>query len=175
MERFALAPYLRLVDEFCRELLPGIAARRVGPDIDETFFHLYFKCEQCSFLGHCAKSIAPERGIERRDVSAVPGLNYEAKRSLRRLGVRTVSDLSRAAGLGQAPGVGWSLSRRAPQLIARAKALVADAPIRTEEQQTFLMPPRADAILLLSVDHDPVDDRLAAIGYRRVQGGTVRN
>lgn len=175
VERFALAPYLRLVDEFCREILPGIAARRVGPDIDETFFHLYFKCEQCSFLGHCAKSIAPEREIVRRDVSAVPGLTHEAKRSLLRLGVRTVSDLSTAAGLGQAPGVGWSLSRRAPQLIARAKALAAGIPVRTEEQQTFLMPPRVDAILLLSVDHDPVDDRLAAIGYRRVQDGTVRN
>ena len=37
------------------------------------------------------------------------------------------------------------------------------------------MPPRADSILLLSVDHDPVDDRLAAIGYRRIQGGEIRN
>ena len=37
------------------------------------------------------------------------------------------------------------------------------------------MSPRADSILLLSVDHDPADDRLAAIGYRRIQGGEIRN
>lgn len=133
MERFALAPYLRLVGEFCRNVLPAIAAKRVGPDLDETFFHLYFKCEQCNFLRHCAKSIAPEIGPERRDVSAVPGLTHEAKRSLKRLGVRTVSDLSKAAGLGKAPGVGWSLSRRASQLTARATALADGIPLRTEE------------------------------------------
>src|SRR3546814_710658 len=38
IEQFALAPYLRLVDEFCRESLPGIASKRVGSGIDETFF-----------------------------------------------------------------------------------------------------------------------------------------
>lgn len=175
LERFALAPYLRLVDEFCHNVLPAIAAKRVGPDFDETFFHLYFKCEQCSFLSHCTKSIAPEVPPDGRDVSAVPGLTHEAKRSLGRLGVRTVSDLSKAAGLAKAPGVGWSLSRRAPQLTKRARALAGGMPLRTEEQQTFLMPPRADAMLLLSVDHDPVDDRLATIGYRHIQNGEVRN
>jgi hypothetical protein len=35
------------------------------------------------------------------------------------------------------------------------------------------MPPRADVLLMVSVDHDPVDDRIAAIGYRRVQDGVV--
>ncbi|POF32614.1 hypothetical protein CLV41_10216 [Roseibium marinum] len=33
------------------------------------------------------------------------------------------------------------------------------------------MPPRVDAMLILSVDHDPIDDRIAAIGYRRVDDG----
>lgn len=174
VERFALGPYLRLVDEFCRDVLPRIAATRVTPELDETFFHIYFKCEQCNFLGHCARAIAPERG-PKRDVSAVPGLTHEAKRSLARLGVRSVAELSKAAGLAQQPGIGWSLSRRAPQLLARAKSLVAGAPARTEEQQTFLMPPRADTVLMLSVDHDPVDDRIAAIGYRRVQAGSATN
>src|SRR3546814_9086571 len=92
-----------------------------------------------------------------------------------RLGVHTVADLSRARGLAQAPGVGWSLSRRAPQLVARARALAANAPTRTEEQHTFLMPPRVDAVLMLSVDFDPIDDRIAAIGYRRVEAGKVSN
>src|SRR3546814_3130010 len=37
------------------------------------------------------------------------------------------------------------------------------------------MPPRVDAVLMLSVDFDPIDDRIAAIGYRRVEAGKVSN
>lgn len=174
VERFALGPYLRLVDEFCKDILPGIGAKKLGPGVDQTFFHLYFKCEQCEYLGHCSKSIDPLLPPERRDVSAVPGLTHEGKRSLQRLKIRSLRDLSNASGLSGAPGLGWSLSRRAALLAARAQALATGSVLRTEEEHTFLMPPRADAVLILSVDHDPVDDRLAAIGYRRVQGGTVR-
>jgi hypothetical protein len=175
VESFSLAPYLRLVDEFCRDVLPGIAARRVGAGIDETFFHIYFKCEQCNYLTHCSTAIAVDLPASRRDVSAVPGLTHEAKRSLARLGVRSIADLSAAAGLGRAPGISWSLARRAPQLLARAHAMSTGAVARTEEGQTFLMPPRCDAVLILSIDHDPVDDRVAAVGYRRVEKGRSRS
>jgi hypothetical protein len=82
IERFALAPYRRLVDEFCNAVLPKIAAKRIGPNFDETFFHLYFKCEQCEYLGHCSKSIEPDLPPGRCDVSAVPGLTHEGKRAL---------------------------------------------------------------------------------------------
>ena len=173
VERFALAPYLRMVDDFCRNILPGIARKKVLPTFDETFFHLYFKCEQCEFIDHCARSIDPQLPPEKRDVSAVAGLTHEAKRSLLRLDVRSVADLSKAAGLAKQPGIGWSLGRRAETLKARAQALATNQIIRTVDEHTFLMPPRADVILLLSVDHDPVDDRIAAIGYRRVEGGKV--
>lgn len=172
-EQFALAPYLRLVDEFCRDVLPAIAAKKVGPTVDETFFHLYFKCEQCAFLEHCSRSISSERAAPLRDVSAVPGLTHEAKRALLRLNRGTVGGLAASPGFGQTPGVGWSLSRRAPLLIARAKAIAAGTVATTDEKQTFLMPPRADVILLLSVDHDPVEDRIAAIGYRLIRAGRV--
>src|SRR5690606_1684309 len=67
----------------------------------------------------------------------------------------------------------WSLSRRAPLLIARAKALATATIIPTDEKQTFLMPPRVDAILLLSLDYDPVDDRIAAIGYQQIRDGKI--
>ncbi|MCA3757232.1 MAG: hypothetical protein IM669_06865 [Phenylobacterium sp.] len=172
-EVFTLAPYLRLVDEFCRDVLPGIAAKQVRPGYDDTFFHIYFKCEQCSFLEHCQKSIAPELAANRRDVSAVTGLTHEAKRVLQRLDRGSVQGLATAAGFAETPGLGWSLSRRAPQLIKRARALADNRLARTDEQQTFLMPPKADEVLLLSVDQDPVDDRLAAVGYRRVRNGAV--
>ncbi|UEM07107.1 hypothetical protein JL101_029340 (plasmid) [Skermanella rosea] len=175
VDQFALAPYLRLVDDFCQNQLPVIARKRVGHGIDETFFHLYFKCEQCKFLEHCEASVSAVRQPLDRDVSAVPGLSHEGKRALLHLGVRTVGDLAKATGLAKAPGVGWSLSRRAPLLVARAKSLSETRVLRTEEQQTFLMPPQCDVCLLVSVDHDPVDGRIAAIGYRRIEGGAVSN
>ena len=175
VERFALEPYLRLVRDFCANILPVVASKKVLPAFDETFFHLYFKCEQCDFIDHCMKSIDPTLPPDRRDVSATPGLTHEAKRSLLRLGVRSVADLSTATGLARTPGIGWSLSRRAPLLVSRAEALSTGMLARTAEDHTFLMPPRADVVFLVSVDHDPVDDRIAAIGYRRIEGGLCIN
>lgn len=172
-ELFALGPYLRLVDEFCAESLPAIAARRLDRTRDETFFHLYFKCEQCSFLEHCVRSVDASRPADRRDVSAVPGLTHEAKRSLERLGVRSVAALAKTSGLAHAPGVGWSLSRRAATLVGRAAALTSGKLARSQEQHTFLMPPRVNSALLVSVDHDPIDDRIAAIAYRLVRDGVT--
>lgn len=170
VERFALAPYLRLVDDFCANILPGIARKVVSPNYDETFFHLYFKCEQCDFIDHCLKSISGESPGD-WDVSAVPGLTHEGKRSLHKLNIRSISALSEASGLAARRDIGWSLSRRAPLLVARAGALITGDIIRTPEEHTFLMPPRADIVFLVSVDHDPVDDRIAAIGYRKAEGG----
>ena len=173
VERFALAPYTRLVEDFCRVKLPAIAATTVTRERDDTFFHLYFKCEQCSFLAHCAKAADPEVPPRSWDVSAVPGLTHEAKRALVERGISSVGDLARAAGLPRVQNLGWSLSRRAPVLVARAAALAEGVPGRTPEEQTFLMPPRVDVTLLVSIDHDPVDDRIAAFGYRRVEGDAI--
>jgi hypothetical protein len=177
-EEFGLAPYLRLVDDFCGNVLPQIASRAVepgenAPRRDETFFHLYFKCEQCKFLEHCMAAVSDAKPSAARDISAVAGITHEAKRSLHRLGVRKVGDLARAAGLANVPGIGWSLSRRADLFTTRAQAIIAQEPRRTEEAHTYLMPPRADAVLLLSVDHDPVDDRLAAVGYAHFRDGML--
>ncbi|MBY5645552.1 hypothetical protein [Rhizobium leguminosarum] len=171
VDRFALTPYLRLVDDFCANVLPDIARKKLGDGIDETFFHLYFKCEQCSFLEHCRRSIGPERVRSFRDVSAVAGLTHEAKRTLNKRGVFNVGQLASAEGLGRMPGLSWSLSKRAPLLVTRAKSLAADTILRTEDEHTYLMPAKIDCALLISVDHDPVDDRIAALGYARIENG----
>jgi hypothetical protein len=76
------------VDDFCANLLPQIASRAVepgesAPRRDETFFHLYFKCEQCKFLEHCMAAVSDARPPAGRDVSAVAGITHEAKRSMR--------------------------------------------------------------------------------------------
>ncbi|OCJ08651.1 hypothetical protein A6U86_27440 [Rhizobium sp. AC27/96] len=175
VEAFALDPYIRLVDDFCANHLPEIAAKQVGVGVDRTFFHVYFKCEQCSFLEHCRSAIDDHNSPSTRDVSAVAGLTHEAKRSLQRLGVTSVGNLATAKGLAQAPGISWSLSRRAGLLINRAASLASGSILRTEEQNTYLMPPRIDAALIISVDHDPVDDRIAALGYRRIDHGVIQN
>lgn len=174
VEVFVLEPYLRLVDDFCRNELPKISAKEVTSSNDETFFHIYFKCEQCAFLAHCARSIDERRPAKYRDVSAVAGVTHEAKKILLRSERRTVGELATATGLAKAPGAGWSLSRRANLLVRRAQALISDKPLPTEETQTFLMPERADVRFLISVDYDPIDDRIAALGYKLVRNGVTR-
>lgn len=174
-EAFQLGPYLRQVEDFCRATLPGIAPKVVAPGRDETFFHVYFKCEQCSYLPHCIQAVGPERRAETRDISAVAGLTHEAKRTLLATGAGTVAKLAAmGAGVGRIDGAGWSLSRRAETLVARARALRDDVVGPGSEPHTFLMPPRGDVCLYLVADHDPVDDGLVTLGYLYVEGETVR-
>lgn len=175
IEEFALAPYLRLVEDFCAVTLPAIAEKIVSPGRDETFFHVYFKCEQCAYLPHCIEAVGEGRGPRTRDISAVAGLSHEAKRTLLSNGVRTVEQLAGlGAGIGRIDGAGWSLSRRADVLVSRAKALREDAVLAGSEPHSFLMPPRADAALYLVADHDPVDDTLVTLGYRLADLSGVR-
>lgn len=175
-EVFALAPYIRLVEDFVGQMLPLIAAKEVSPGRDATFFHVYFKCEQCSYLTHCLTRVAHERSPDERDVSAVPGLSHESKRTLLANGVASVAALGRqGAGLGRVDGAGWALSRRAEQLIRRARALAADEVEPGSEEQTFLMPAKADVALFIVADHDPVDDGLVTLGYLHVQGDATRD
>ena len=171
VERFALTPYLRLVDDFCANVLPDVAKKKLGDGIDETFFHLYFKCEQCSYLEHCRRSIASDKEPSTRDVSAVAGLTHEAKRTLHKHRIFKVGQLAAAEGLSRTPGLNWSLSKRAPLLVTRAKSLAANKVLRTEDEHTYLMPGNIACALIVSVDHDPVDDRIAALGYTRIENG----
>jgi predicted RecB family nuclease len=170
---FVLAPYLRLVDDFCDRTLPTIAAKNVMSGLDETFFHIYFKCEQCAYLPHCIRTIAPALPPSQRNVSAVPGLTHEAKRMLEGSGVRSVEQLARAAGLRRMDGAGWSLARRAETLVARAEALRRGEVLRAPEPHSFLMPPRSDVALYLVADHDPIDDTLVTLGYMKVENGVT--
>lgn len=175
VEEFAIAPYVRLVEDFVGHALPTIASKEVSPTRDATFFHVYFKCEQCSYLTHCLARVSPERRPEQRDVSAVAGLSHESKRTLLENGVTSVAALAQqGAGIGRVDGAGWALSRRVEQLIQRARALATDQVGPGSEEQTFLMPARADVALFLVADHDPVDDGLVTLGYLHVQGDAMR-
>lgn len=175
VEAFALGPYLRLVEEFTRRTLPAIASREVRHGRDDTFFHIYFKCEQCGYLDHCRREVAPDLPPDRRDISAVAGLSHESKRTLLASGIRSVGRLAQQGhGLSRLDGAGWTLSRRADQLIVRARALVQNEILPGVEEQTFLMPPRADIAVYLLADHDPVDDGLVSIGCLIDDGAATR-
>lgn len=172
---FKLEPYLRMVDDFFHATLPGISAKTVSPQKDDTFFHVYFKCEQCDYLEHCSKEVGPERSADKRDISAIFGMTHEAKRSLRAFGLTSVKQLADAnVGIGKADGVGWSLSRRADVLINRAKALSSGKVMPGVDPHTFLMPPVNEVALYLVADIDPIDDGLVTIGYLYVGRDTVR-
>jgi len=169
-DSFALGPYLRLVDDFFLRDLPRIASRQVNAGRDDTFFHLYFKCEQCAYLVHCRQAIELPSPAD-RDVSAVPGVSHEAKRALVDRRLSTVGALAAAPGLTGAGPTSWALQRRADVLVARAEAIARGSWRRHQDVYSYLMPPRADVALYLLADHDPVEDDLVTLCYLRRQGG----
>ena len=174
-EEFRLEPYLRLVADFFRNEIPAIAESIVSPGWDSTFFHIYFKCEQCEYLRHCRQTIREELAPAERDVSAVAGVSHEAKRALAGLGIRTVGKLAEARGLRASSAGSWALRRRAELLTRRAQALIAGQVQRIPGVASYLMPPRVDVGLYLIVDVDPVENNLIALGYLRRGAGQDRH
>lgn len=160
---FQLKPYLRLVEEFLRRDAPRIVGQKVPPGVDTTFFHIYFKCEQCDYLSHCRTAIShADPALD--DVSAIPGVSHEGKHALRARGLRTVGDLA-SRGLGPAGPTSWSLQRRSDAIAARAQALATSQIARLPDSMSYLMPPQVDRGFYLVADHDPVDDNLITLGY----------
>ena len=169
---FSLKPYLRLVDEFLRRDVPSIAGKVVSSCVDETFYHIYFKCEQCEYLSHCRRSIE-QPDPSTNDVSAIPGVSHEGKFALNERHLRTVGDVAHLAGLRPDGPTSWSLQRRGDAIIARATALVTGEVQHMPDILSYLMPPTVDRAFYLLADHDAVEDNLVTLGYMRC-GGTPR-
>jgi hypothetical protein len=170
---FPLRPYLRLVEEFLKRDAPRIAERKVLANLDETFFHIYFKCEQCDYLAHCRKAIKHANPAD-NDVSAIPGVSHEGKLALLARGLQTVGLLARSNGISTDGPTSWSLQRRSDTLIARARAIAANEVRRLPGVMSYLMPPRIDRAFYLLADHDAVEDNLVTIAYMR-RGGRPRS
>lgn len=171
--KFKLRPYLRLVDEFLRRDAPRIAEKKVSANQDNTFFHIYFKCEQCDYLGHCRDAIErPDPATN--DVSAIPGVSHEGKIALLRRQLTTVGEVSRLAGLAGDGPTSWSLQRKSEAIIARAAAQAANAVRRMPDTLSYLMPAKIDRAFYLLADHDAVEDNLVTLGYMR-RGGMPRS
>lgn len=164
-DTFELKGYEALVIDFFKRSIPAMANQEVRPGRDTTFFHLYFKCEQCQYLAHCSQAIADDRPARSWNVSAVPGLTHGAKRALLAASIRTVGDLAESHGLETNPSVtAWGVRSRARELVARAVALDKGTISRLPDRFSWLMPPRTDVAIHLVVDRSPIDDILLTIG-----------
>lgn len=169
---FRLSSYEAVVKDFFHRVVPQLAQRRVSHEVDDTFFHVYFKCEECQYIVHCERAFASERAPTERDLSAVAGMTHQAKRVLLRAGVRTVGELA-SSPAGAFSG-GWTLQSRGEVLVSRAKAIVEGETSRLPGRMTWLMPGRVDVAHILVVDIDPVEARLASLGYHRTGGDKPR-
>jgi len=161
---FRLAGYIAQVAEFLRGPLARIGNASVTPEMDDTRFHVYFKCEQCGYLGHCQKAISSDVPPDRRDLSAVPGMSHYSKQALLEMGIGSVAQLAQSEAIATKAGAGWGLKTRGEVLRARAQALADGKPQRFPGRMLHLMPARLDAGLFLLVDQDPVEGRLAFLG-----------
>lgn len=163
---FPVRGYEALVIDFFKNQLPRIARSTVERGRDNSFFHIYFKCEQCKYLEHCGGSISEALPREQWDVSAVPGLSHEAKRTLIQMGVSTVGALAQAQGLraSLASSGPWALRARGDRLVARSNAIVTSQCQRLPNRFTWLMPERVDVAIYLVADRSPIDGDLVALG-----------
>ena len=161
---FPLRGYEEMILDFFHRQIGTLSRTIVRPGRDESFFHLYFKCEQCSWLAHCSHAIGGQRPREAWDISAVPGMSQLTKRVLHKQGIKTLRTLTRTASLETSSGATWTLRTRGALLKSRAEALVEDRWWRLPEHHTWLMPPRIDVKFFLVIDRDPVAGRLVTLG-----------
>ncbi len=164
VEGFQVRGYMRLVEDFFRQRAEALTRYQVVPQgPDETPFHVYFKCEQCKFLGHCQRTIRDELPPDELDLSAIAGVSQQSKRTLHGLGIHSVGGFLQQQGVlrGQDD---WALRTRGWTLIRRARALSTGQVVRLEGQHSLQMPPRLDRPIYLLTDRDPVDGRLATLG-----------
>jgi predicted RecB family nuclease len=161
--QFTLRGMEEMIRDFFRRQIDQISRTVIVPGRDESFFHLYFKCEQCKWMKHCGRTIANERSPESWDISAIPGMSHQTKRVLHDMGLRTLRSLADAPGLGQET---WALRSRGPLLRSRAQALLTERWSRLPGHHTWLMPPRVDVPIFIVVDRDPVAGHLATVGCR---------
>jgi hypothetical protein len=181
---FRLAGYMAQVAEFLGRVVPRVARAAVTGGRDETRFNVYFKCEQCEFLAHCRQAVDPAQGSASLDLSAVPGMTQETKYLLRNaMSLFTVRDLAaspiefdRGPGgdavsadvdLRSDPRANWLLRTRGDVLVRRARAIAEGTVSLLPDRYTHRMPGGYDVGIFLVVDHDPVEGRLATLGYLR--------
>lgn len=159
---FALRGYEAMVIDFFHRNAPKFLERTVDAGRDDTFFHIYFKCEACKYLKYCERAISGGQPSS-WDVSAVPGMSHESKATLLKSGLSSVGQLA-TSGVSGLKSQSWALGQRAEMLRARAKSLLDNRCEVHENRYSLLMPPRVDLAIFLVVDTDPAEGNLLSIG-----------
>lgn len=162
-DSFVLKPYAELVVDFMRRELSDIAQKEVSSNKDTTFFHVYFKCEQCKYLPHCLSSLPPEQSPKEADLSSIAGMSHQAKKSLHTLRIQTVGELLSKQHQVHEHATSWALRARGSTLIARANALINGEVSRIPERFSWQMPPRTNVGIYLLTDYDPIHGRLFSL------------
>ena len=170
---FEIESYRQLVLDFFRQRVPQLLQLEFEGG-DPTFFHIYFKCEQCPYLPHCQKSIASSKPVNERDLSAVAGFSHNSKRVMQEeVRVTTVGELAELPSdelRQRSRGQSWVLNHRGKTLIHRARALRDEKVERLPEAMTWMMPPHVDVGIFLVADRNPIDGKLVTLGCLKVHG-----
>jgi hypothetical protein len=145
-------------------------ARIMALDAHDAPWHLYFRCEWCDYYEHCRAEAE-----DRNDVSLVPYLSTFAKRHLAERSVSTVNGLGalldRPDADAQLAGCA-SLEGRAGQLRSSVAALLGGTPIG-RQSQSIGMPKGEHIAVMLTLQSEPLQERLYGFAINRVKGNDV--
>lgn len=171
-EPFSLHLNIRVLEDFFRYRLRGILA---GPP-EDLAWHITPRCESCEFYHHCR-----EEAEACASVSQIPGLSSIARRYLREApwnpeeSINTLPDLARfleSSGSDRHLDDCGSLAGQGDRLRATVRALQTGEVIR-KPGRSLALPIYEDIGIILTLQKDPVSDRIYALGLRRFKGTEV--
>ncbi len=169
---FGLHLNVRVLEDFFRHRLRGILAC----PLEDVPWHITPRCEYCEFYPHCREAAEASASV-----SQIPGLSAVARRYLREApwspgkSIDTLSDLERFLAIPESDdhlkNCG-SLAGRGDRLRATVRALQTGEAVLHAET-SLALPIHEDIGILLTLQKDPVSDRIYALGLRRFKGEAV--
>ncbi len=171
-EPFDLHLNIRVIEDFFRHRLKGVLTCPLA----DVPWHITPRCEYCEFYPHCRREAETSASI-----SQIPGLSSIARRYLREApwgpggSINTLSDLERFL---ETPGSDrhlddcGSLAGQGDSLRAAIRALRTGEAVR-KTGRSLALPIFEDIGITLTLQKDPVSDRVYALGFRRLKGREV--
>lgn len=171
-EPFDLHLNVRVIEDLFRYRLKGIFACPLA----DVPWHITSRCEYCEFYPHCRREAETSASI-----SQIPGLSSIARRYLREApwsrgeSINTLPDLERFL---ETPGSDrhldncGSLAGQGDGLRATVRALQTGDTIR-KTARSLALPIFEDIAIILTLQKDPISDRVYALGFRRLRGREV--
>ncbi|NLM28828.1 MAG: ATP-dependent helicase, partial [Methanomicrobiales archaeon] len=171
-EPFDLHLNVRVLEDFLRHRLPDILAC----PLEGLPWHITSRCESCEFYPHCRAEAEATASV-----SQVPGLSPAGRRYLRGVSSNPVSAINTLPDLAkflEAPESDaylnncGSLAGQGDRLRATVRSLQTGEIIKNAER-SLALPVYEDIAIILTLQKDPVSDRIYALGMRRLKGEAV--